>query len=209
MRVPESRLMPSVTVVMRGTEGPAGMIRTHAGSATGCPSHTISTCTMPVRKPSGSATFTCAMPSFSGSPMYIRRQARPSAVTVIWFKSISSGRFSTHSESAARGPRTGATASPVRALEMRRITDARGTRRPAKDAVQPAGRLRQVIHMYCVQICSTTSSCMSWSRANCRISSSVMRTPLQVSYCLACGGSPFIWQRRMPPVFSTRRASRR
>ena len=38
MRVPESRLMPSVMVVIRGTEGPAGMIRTHAASATCWPS---------------------------------------------------------------------------------------------------------------------------------------------------------------------------
>ena len=36
--------------------------------------------------------------------------------------------------------------------------DCRGCNfRPASDAVQPAGRLRQVIHMYCVQICSSTS----------------------------------------------------
>src|ERR1035438_4279463 len=47
MRVPESKLMPSAMVVTRGTEGPAGMIRTHAGSATGWPSHTISTATRP------------------------------------------------------------------------------------------------------------------------------------------------------------------
>ncbi len=37
IRVPESRLMPSVIVVMRGTEGPAGMIRTQAASASGLP----------------------------------------------------------------------------------------------------------------------------------------------------------------------------
>ena len=66
-------------------------------------------------------------------------------------------------ESAASGPRTGATASPVNALLIRRIADVRGAARPARDAVQPAGRLRQVIHMYCVQICSTTSNCMSCS----------------------------------------------
>ena len=69
MRVPERMLMPSAMVVTRGTEGPAGMIRTHTGSAAGWSSHTSSTGTMPVRKPSGRATLTCAIPSFSGSPM--------------------------------------------------------------------------------------------------------------------------------------------
>src|ERR1035437_5223430 len=112
----------------------------------------------------------------------------------MWFRSASSGSPSTHRESAASGPRTGATASPVSALLILRMTAARGTRRPGKDAVQLAGRLRQVIHIYCVQICSTTSNCMSSSRANWVISSSVMRTPLQVSYCLACGGSPLNWR---------------
>ena len=61
--------MPSVIVEIRGTEGPAGMIRTHAASPSGCPSHSICTGTIPVRSPSGSATFTCEMPSFSGAPM--------------------------------------------------------------------------------------------------------------------------------------------
>ena len=51
MRVPEHRLMPSVMVAMRGTVGPAGMIRTHPGAQSGWPSQLICTGTSPVRLP--------------------------------------------------------------------------------------------------------------------------------------------------------------
>ncbi len=59
------------------------------------------------------------------------------------------------------GPAAGATASPVSALLMLRI-------RAGPAGADLAPRFRQVIHMYCVQICSSARSCKSLSRANVR-----------------------------------------
>ena len=60
--------MPSVTLDARH-RGPGGHDPHPSGGAHGCPSHITSTGTRPVRKPSGSATFTWVTPSFAGSPM--------------------------------------------------------------------------------------------------------------------------------------------
>ncbi len=67
------------------------------------------------------------------------------------FKSQVAGRRSIHRASAAGAPAVGATASPVKALLMLRSAA------PA-DAGRGASRLRHVIHMYCVQICSSASN---------------------------------------------------
>jgi hypothetical protein len=145
-----SRLTPSVTVSRRATAGPGGMIRTQAAAQIGWPSHAISTGTIPVRIPSGSRTFTCWTPSLAGTPMY---SGRPGTA-------VDGHRHMV--EAALVGQRL----HPQRERRQRaagrrhgfagvRIADAANgavgsTRRPASERTHPAGRLRQVIHMYCV-----------------------------------------------------------
>ena len=63
--------------------------------------------------------------------------------------------------------------------------------------------------MYWVDTPSSASNWKSCLRAKCVISSPLIRTPSHVVYRAEVSGSPLIWQRRMPPVFRTRRASAR
>ena len=161
MRFAESRFTPSVTLVMRGTAGPAGMTRIHPEAAARrdldrdqAGADALGQHDVDLRDPVG-----CRVPD-------VHEPARPAVGRyLILFRSADHGRFSIQSDSAAMRPRGRRHRLAGHALLMLRITGRAGA------ASTLSAGFRQVIHMYCVQISSSASSWKPCSRANARISS--------------------------------------
>ena len=196
---------------MRGTSGPAGMMRTHPGRA--------DRPAQPGSLPPAPGPCAC-LPAARRSLARRRRaparrcrcarQARPSAVTRQVVQVALRGQVL--DPQRERRQRSG---GGRRRLAGQRVADVADAERRLPAPARPGRRSSRPASCGRSSTCTASRSApapAAGDRSRARTRGSPRARCARRSRCRTaarCAGSPFIWQRRMPPGFSTRRASRR